>query len=1100
MRVFIVLFTLIYFQALSLVGQYDSRALDFKVFDSEDGLSSDFVNSIAEDDRGFLWVGSRSGLNYYDGSSNKIFVHNVEDEASLSTNDISCVLNIGNDLILAGTWGKSLNIVNTVTKKIKRAGASGEKNDLFIKDLLQKNDSVVWVGTYEDGLLEYNVKTDVFSRIVIKSDSLLEPVQFDFCQGMTFLDDKLWVCSNEGDLAYLNPVTNELQLYGVVNGIVTQDFGEVRDLTSLNGELVAANTDGDIHFLDPVTGDSRKVEMFFRPRSNNKIEQLYEVDGKIWANSIFELKYYDSLTDKVVKVVSPDGGVDFNNVFCVFQDSRGMFWIGTWGGGLKMYIKRANQFKSVRFNEKDLFVNDLEEVDGTYVLVATKRGIHRYNKKTYRNQKIYFRGEVGAILNSENILGIVKYKSGYLISTYEGGIYMLHSDFSVSVFKTDKGKSSFNNETITFFQLLPNGQIWIGSWTSGALLIDPKERIPNHFVHEDANASSIPSNGVLTAFESKNGTVYLGTKSGVCTYETESGEFSSIDINNKILNSNENVPEISSVRSILEDSSGRLWIASIDGVFVYDPVKKASHFLNVKSGLADNLIYSLVLSGDHIWATSKLGLSRIRIDDFTITNFNTNNGLPLNTFSENGVLISTNGNLYLGMTSGFVYFDPSTLKYYENKAELNITNLYIDDKLVTPDQEAYKGLINDEETLVLDYDENNLAFEVAIKDFESISKRRHFVHKMEGVDEKWINYNSGQEVVRYTNLPSGKYQLRISEVLDNGKIEQEGLKLTVKIKRPIWEKWWFIVIVSVLVLAAVFFLIRHRTRKIKRQNRMLEDKVALRTEEIKRSNQELRTQREALDGNVRYASRLQNSLLPKRDKVDQGFQENFIFFKPRDVVSGDFYWYEKIGSKKILVAADCTGHGVSGAFVSVMGITFLKTIVRTMKVTNPSKILRLLHEEMNMSFNEENGKIRDGMDISILCYDEETKILEVSSAMNSVLLVDQNKNVRRIKGDKLPIGGDEKAYKNMGDYTLHSIPVDEKCMVYIFSDGFQDQFGGERGSKFMSTTFRELLAENSSLSITEQYDILEKTFYDWKGDYKQVDDVLVMGIAISPSE
>ncbi len=283
--------------------------------------------------------------------------------------------------------------------------------------------------------------------------------------------------------------------------------------------------------------------------------------------------------------------------------------------------------------------------------------------------------------------------------------------------------------------------------------------------------------------------------------------------------------------------------------------------------------------------------------------------------------------------------------------------------------------------------------------------------------------------------------------------------------------------------------------------RVLEQKVIERTKEVVRQKEEIEHQSEKLEelysditASIRYAKRLQDSILPQRQYIDNVLPESFVLFKPKDIVSGDFYWFYEIDNKVIFAAVDCTGHGVPGAFMSLIGANSLNRIVIENGETKPSVILdelnRLSSEALNKS--TEGNEVRDGMDVAICSLDKETYELEYAGANNPLYVVRGNE-VIQIKADKFAIASFP-PYELR--YTNHTLKLEKGDGVYIFSDGYADQFGGERGKKFMYKKFRNLLVEIKDLPAQQQRKILNQKFEEWRGIYEQVDDVLVIGVKI----
>jgi serine phosphatase RsbU (regulator of sigma subunit)/HAMP domain-containing protein len=283
--------------------------------------------------------------------------------------------------------------------------------------------------------------------------------------------------------------------------------------------------------------------------------------------------------------------------------------------------------------------------------------------------------------------------------------------------------------------------------------------------------------------------------------------------------------------------------------------------------------------------------------------------------------------------------------------------------------------------------------------------------------------------------------------------------------------------------------------------RILEQKVLERTEEVVRQRDEIERQRMKLEelykdvtDSIRYAKRLQDSILPPERFIRQILPESFVLFKPKDIVSGDFYWFEKSGDRILFAAVDCTGHGVPGAFMSLVGANALNQSVREHGITKPSLILddlnRLLSEALNKG--QENNSVRDGMDLALCAIDPQAKTIEFSGANNPMYLI-RNGELLQTKPDKFSIGGIEQGNRK---FTNHSLQLQEGDVIYVFSDGYADQFGGSKGKKFMYKQFKDVLMNIAKLPMAKQRDELDRVIESWKGHYEQIDDILVIGVKI----
>jgi serine phosphatase RsbU (regulator of sigma subunit) len=393
-----------------------------------------------------------------------------------------------------------------------------------------------------------------------------------------------------------------------------------------------------------------------------------------------------------------------------------------------------------------------------------------------------------------------------------------------------------------------------------------------------------------------------------------------------------------------------------------------------------------------------------------------------------------------------------------------------------------------------------------------------FQWKLEGIDNNWTPPIQKNEAV-YPNLPAGNYTFRVKSGIEEQNIWSNEAIYSFRISPPWWKTWWFIGACVFAVSLLVYSFVRIRLKAIKAQQVELERLVLEKTAEIRQQNTEILAQAETLQqansqimrqaelltqknkditASINYAKRIQTAMLPNESDIRAVLPNSFILFKPKDIVSGDFYYFAEIKeegassnlqSKVILAAIDCTGHGVPGAFMSMIGNDLLNHIVLEKGMLRPNMILEELHKGVRKSLKQAENKVRDGMDLSLILIDKAQESIEFSGAMNPLYYV-QNGVFHEIKGDKKPIGGFQ---DHDVAYRTHLISIAEPTTIYLCSDGYQDQFSPE-GKKFMVRKFKELLFAIQENGMEEQKNLLTEKINLWVGDTKQIDDILVIGV------
>ena len=301
-------------------------------------------------------------------------------------------------------------------------------------------------------------------------------------------------------------------------------------------------------------------------------------------------------------------------------------------------------------------------------------------------------------------------------------------------------------------------------------------------------------------------------------------------------------------------------------------------------------------------------------------------------------------------------------------------------------------------------------------------------------------------------------------------------------KSIIWLSILFLLIVSALGIMA------YRSYRLKNAANIL---ISVQKEEIEEQHDALEEQHREITDSINYAKRIQDAILPPLSLVHQHIPDSFILYQPKDIVAGDFYWMEKVDDNIIFAAADCTGHGVPGAMVSVVCHNAMNRSVREFKLIEPSKILDKTRDIVVETFEKGHEDVRDGMDIALCTINKKTKKLFFSGANNGLYFI-RNGELTQYKPDKQPIG----KYDDAKPFTQHEIDLEKGDVIYTFSDGYPDQFGGEKGKKYMYKKFRDLLLSIHHKPMEEQHQLLVDSFENWRGNLEQVDDVCIIGVKI----
>lgn len=377
--------------------------------------------------------------------------------------------------------------------------------------------------------------------------------------------------------------------------------------------------------------------------------------------------------------------------------------------------------------------------------------------------------------------------------------------------------------------------------------------------------------------------------------------------------------------------------------------------------------------------------------------------------------------------------------------------------------------------------------------------------EIEITDQKNLIKNQLEEVkhqkVLLSDLEQGIKEKEIEIGRKTKTIEQQNGKINEQLK--LIEKQRLIslfTIIALILVSGIGYFIYLNYRNKKKANKILEEKnhlITLQNEEIQKQKEiaemqrdQIAYQKKHITDSIHYALRIQRAILPSLELFTDEI-EHFVLYKPRDIVSGDFYWVYKFDHNWIIIVADCTGHGVPGAFMSMLGVSFLNEIIINKKIYKPDLILNSLRQNIIYSLKqmETQSEVKDGMDITVCVLNTESGVLEWAGANNPLFIV-QNGQLEQIKGDKMPVA----IHDIMEPFSVHSFKLSKGDSFYTFSDGYVDQFGGQNQKKFLVKNFKEIIMSIQESSMLEQGRRLDEVFEDWKKDVEQVDDVTVIGI------
>lgn len=781
-----------------------------------------------------------------------------------------------------------------------------------------------------------------------------------------------------------------------------------------------------------------------------------------------------------IRVFSEVNGLGSNRILSLLQDAEQNLWIAT-HKGLSLYS--GSTFEYLTRDDGLLGENIydfLVDRNGNYWICSDK-GVVKFSYSASGEGLLQTYLENDGTLNRQ-IVSIYEDHTGMIwMGSYGNGLYRLNT--ATGEMKNFGRANGLENTNIMDIVQDPAGNLWLATLGGGVARVS----FTNGGEHiEHIRGNELMSMYVYALMFDREGDLWIGTDgAGVACYDDVHKTFKS-NFGDELAST--------TVYAMCEDSEGHKWFATADhGLFRYSRGAWANY--NESHGLRSNGVVALTSSssGDLI-AIHSMGIDVLKQGENHFTEYNTDKE-GFNFEPNLNACFNDHDNIWIGTESGVVKFSFGTTGLDQQTPAVTLTGLRV---LYEPRS------FRDTE---FDYGENHFVFDYLGIWMRSPSDIR-YKYILEGFDKQW-SFETESRNATYSNLPPGNYTFRVITTNGNGAWSDETeATYSFVILKPFWMKWWFYVLLALAVIASVALFIHVRTRRLREEKKRLEDEVVKRTEEIRYQKDVIQEKNKEIVDSINYARRIQSAILPPDRLMKDHLPGSFVLYKPKDIVAGDFYWMETVGETVLFAAADCTGHGVPGAMVSVVCHNALNRAVREFGLTEPARILDVVLKLVIEQFSKSEEDVKDGMDIALCAYHTETRELQYSGAQNPLWIV--SPNAQKVKGDKEPhsirpgvylheVKPDKQPigkYAEPRPFTNHTLSLEPGEVIYIFSDGYADQFGGPRGKKFKYSTLKELLLSIQDRSMEQQRVILEQRFREWQGELEQVDDVCIIGVRV----
>lgn len=1088
----------------------------FERLSIENGLSQNSIYAIAQDKKGFIWFGTFDGLNKYDGYEFKVYKSNMEIEDAIGDNIVISILKDKEQNLWIGTYSGlskyNYESDNFLSFKHDKQNNNSLSNDI-VRVLFQDKDGIIWIGT-DGGLNSYDVTKNVFTRYIANNT----PKSLSDNHVRAIYEDKagnLWIGTYGGLDLFDRKTSTFIHFQHQSNNANSLSNNIVGCITEDEKGMLWIGTDRGLNKFD----FEKKIFTRYQHQTNNAKSLsnnlvralLMDKNGNLWIGTNGGINIYDNFNNNFKRInYEPDNinSLSSDKIWTLYEDQTGTIWIGTEGFGVNKYDEKTGKFLHFKkiVNTSNSLSNSaiwaFYQTPDNNLWIGTDYGLNKYNRITHQ-YSIFINSEKNSI--SSNLVKALAYdKNGFLwIGTDDGLNKMNIKSNHFVVFKNNPNNTnSLSDNIIKTIVAAKDGYIYVGTRSGGLNRLNPKDDKFERFLHNPDDANSLSHNRIWSLYEDTDGSIWVGTfGGGLNKFDAIKNTFVHYKHNGRDSTSISN----NIIRSILRDKHGQLWIGTSNGLNLFDEKNARFKRFNALQGLPNNTIYAVIEDiNNDLWISSNNGLSKYDRKQNKFLNYDVNDGLQSNEFNQGAAFINGEGELFFGGINGYNSFFPEKLKINNHVPPIVFTNFLLFNKPVeaSGDKNAIlKKNITETDEIKLRYWQNVITIEFTALNYCNTLKNQ-YKYKLENFDNTWT-YSGNRRFATYTNLDPGTYYFKVVACNNDGVWNDEGKTLKIVITPPFWETTIFYIIVLTLILLLIYAYIKFRERKLRQENIVLDKKVKERTTQIEQQKQEIERQRDeirakntSITDSIRYALKIQQALLPSMKKIAYYFPEFFIMYKPKDIVSGDFYWIDGYDDKIFFAAVDCTGHGVPGAFMSIIGFNLLDQAINKQKLTKPAEILKFINKGIIQTLQQHqvDAKIKDGMDIAFCTYHRDKKIIEYAGVYNPLFVIRSGELIE-YKGNSHFIG-EVTLSEAQKEFTNYEMQVQAGDMIYIFTDGYADQFGGPDKEKFMKKPFREKLTEVAALPLQQQKEILENTFDNWKGSYDQIDDVLIFGIKI----
>ncbi len=1060
------------FSAKFLISQNPTYIENYSI---EQGLSQTSVNCIFQSSDGIIWIGTQDGLNEFDGYDFTIFKYNPNDTNSISNNFINDITEDENGNLILATregvtiWKRKQN--KFIRLKNNPQDSQSLSNDNVLK--VAYINKTLWALT--DNSLDKYLGNGKFKRNYYFKDSSTVRYTYNTLALTSDENNNIWFATKDG----INVWHKDIKQFSIFKG-VNENLSnlKIRSLYFDNKQKLWVGTYMGLNKLNRRSHSFQKFYYKNRPdyiRENTINDIFIDNNNIFWLGTKSGIKTFDG--EKIVEFSNPDLRKIKSQITVIFQDNTNNIWCGTMGAGIyKIVIQKPKFNFFTNFPSKadrmvfSLFVDEKNRIwagsNGVYIIDKNTKKIIFYddliNSDTIQEVTVY------SFLNEKDKMWLGTDNAIYIIDKSDFQIYSIFDYFDIPI-----EKKLFSNR-IFHINKDNNGIYWIGTY-NGLVKFDKKKF--TFFKKNKNNKNSISSNVVIKTLI-QGDSIFIATYNGLNLYNKKTKKFKQWFVKDGLINN-----------FLLDICQSKFkpniyWIATVSGLSRFNIINENFRsFTSADYPFPNDFLYTIFQDSlKRLWISSNYGVFTFNPKTKKVVSYDKKDGLPFLESNIGGSFVENNNNIFYSGINGICWTNIYSKQKKVKPLKANIN------KIIISDPDLNKNIIHFPDTSK----KYSFDYKTTIKIFFSVPdyilpERNKFKYKIEGLSDKW----SGEQNLNFliiTGLSPGKYTVYIKGANSKGVWNNSPTKFSFEIKPPFSKSFFAKILYLIIVIIFLLVGFLYVYRNIKKENRILQERnYAL--EQVEKQRKLLEDKNKNITDSINYAKKIIDAILPPVQNLNYILPQSFIYFLPKDIVSGDFYWFAHKNERIFIAAVDCTGHGIPGAFMSIIGINLLERIVDE-GTYDPAVILNMMNKEVIATLKKkyEEIHIKDGMDLSLCIIDKTRKSLSFAGAYNPAYII-RDQAIVQFRGNRKSVGNDFE----FDSFTSQNIKLRDDDIIYIFSDGYTDQFGGLNRKKFKFRRFRNLLISIHKLPLDIQKQKLHESFLEWKLDYEQIDDILIIG-------